>query len=308
MATSSSPPPPLPDPGDAHLDRLVHVAAGTASRKWTAHPGCVPLWVADSDFRSPPAVREALAAAAAQGTYGYTDPSPELKDVVCAHFERVYGFETCTPEMLRWMPALVPGLNHMVRAAAAMGRLDPASTAVAVATPIYSPFLAAPVNNRAAVVEVPLASIIEEPHGLRYGLDLEALDDALARPEVTCLLWCNPHNPTGRVWTRDELKQVAECCVRHNVFIQSDEVWGELVLEPEKTPFVGMASLIDEVPGLRERLVVMTSTSKTYNVASTDCAVAAIPDESLRRAFARTSRLGYVPESPFGERDRSRPS
>ena len=112
---------------------------------------------------------------------------------------------------------------------------------------------------------MPLARHEEAPHGLRYGIDLDALDTALARPEVTSLLWCSPHNPTGRVWTRDELRAVAECCVRHEVFVMSDEVWGELVLEPELTPFVGMASLVDEVPGLREKLVVVTSTSKTYN-------------------------------------------
>ena len=102
---------------------------------------------------------------------------------------------------------------------------------------------------------------------MRYEVDWDALETALAKPEVGLLLWCNPHNPVGRVWTRDEMVRVAKTCVKHDVVLVSDEVWRELILDEDKTPFTGAGSLLKEVDGLRERLVVMTSPSKTLTRA-----------------------------------------
>lgn len=113
------------------------------------------------------------------------------------------------------------------------------------------------------------------------------------------LLWCNPHNPTGRVWTRQELVRVGRMCVDHDVTVLSDEVWGELVLEPSKTPFVGFGALTNEIAGLTERLIVLTSPSKAFNVASLDVAVAAIADPTLRRYF-RQAGADTAEVTPFG--------
>ena len=213
----SSPTPPLPDPGDATLDR-----AGTCSRKWDRFgPDCVPLWVADMDFRAPPPVIAAVRSVAEHGVYGYTDPSPALGALAAGRLEQVYGLEGAEPSWIRWQPGLLPGLNHACRTL-------PPGGAVVVATPIYPPFLAAPTNCGRPLIEVPLActpDLERDASGrlLRYGLDLPALGAALARPDVECLLWCNPHNPTGRVWTRAELRAVAELCVQHGVLLLSDE-------------------------------------------------------------------------------------
>ena len=293
LSSSSVPEPPLPEPGDALLDRKD---SRWGSRKWLRFgPDVIPLWVADMDFRAPPAVIEAVTAVAAHGVYGYTDPSPALKQAAVDRLATRYGLQGCEEAWIRWLPGLIPGLNHVVRARAAM---DGRAGAVVSTTPIYAPFLMAPENCGAELIKVPLAETLEGDV-LRFELDLPALEEALRKPEAGVLLWCNPHNPTGRVWSKDELRAVAELCVRHDVTLLSDEVWGEMVLEPEKTPFVGMGSLMDEVPGLESRLIVLTSPSKAFNVAASDIAIAAIPDPQLRRAFTRAGR-DKAEVTPFG--------
>ncbi len=184
---------------------------------------------------------------------------------------------------------------------------------MAVATPIYAPFLAAPLNQRqggAALVEVPLARqlLVEEPHSgcggvWRYELDVDALSAALRRDSVRVLLWCNPHNPTGRVWTRDEMRTVASLCAQHGVALVSDEVWADVILDEAATPFTGAAAMLadDEVgPALGEAgLVVLTSASKAYNVATLDLAVAVVPNDDWRRRIAAAGACkAEVP--PFG--------
>jgi len=305
--------PPLPSEEDATLNRN-----GTWSRKWTRFGGegvgpehVVPLWVADMDFRCPKEVTDALQGVLDQGVFGYTDCPPALADAMVARLHERHGFgKVLDTSMLRWLPGLLPGLNHVIRARRAMdrgvyGALEPLS--VAVTTPIYAPFLAAPSNCDAELVRVPLArKPLSESNSRvwRYELDEPALAAALAAPDVKVLLWCSPHNPTGRVWSRQELKVVASLCVEHDVTLLSDEVWADLVLTDEypeeedqeredkgewkvadttsmsfKSEFVGMASLCEEMPGLAERLAVITSPSKTFNVASLDIAVAAIPGQ-----------------------------
>lgn len=207
---------------------------------------------------------------------------------------------------------LAQGLNHPIRAALsdpawlesdACGRGE--AMGVAVATPIYAPFLAAPANHLsgAELVEVPLA---RQPRGSglwHYELDEAALTAALQRDSVRVLLWCNPHNPTGRVWTRDEMRTVAAACAAHDVALVSDEVWADLILDEAATPFTGAAAMLaeDEVGlGLAEAgLVVLTSPSKAFNIAALDLAVAMVPDPAWRRRFIRAGAdKAEVP--PFG--------
>ena len=168
----------------------------------------------------------------------------------------------------------------------------------AVCTPIYPPFLHASRNDESARVEVALRRAIEDGRA-RYSIDWEALETALAREDVGLLLWCNPHNPVGRVWTRDEMVRVARLCVKHDVVLCSDEVWRELILDEKATPFCGAGSILDEVDGLRERLIIMTSPSKTYNVAGCDVAMAYIADKALRLHFARAGS-DKAEITPFG--------
>lgn len=168
--------------------------------------------------------------------------------------------------------------------------------------PIYARFLHVARLEGAASIEVALdtTSQHEGPtHRLHHTLNLERLGAALARPDCGVLLWCSPHNPSGRVWTRDELAAVARLCVKHDVLLLSDEVWSDIVYDPARTPFVGMGALLDDVPGLAERLIVVASPSKTYNIATADVAYGTVVDPDLRRAFVHAgSDKAETP--PFG--------
>ena len=279
---------------------------GSGSRKWERYAGAsssarapTPLWVADMDFSAPPAVVDAVLAVASSGHYGYADASAVLTERALERLERRHGCGDSGAEAIRWLPGLNPGLNHAVRAARRMVGED---VSVAVCTPIYPPFLYASRNNEQGRVEVPMLRRRRDdvgPNVESYDVDWDALESALAREEVKILLWCNPHNPVGRVWTREEMVRVARLCVRYDAILCSDEVWRDLILDEDATPFCGAAAVMDEVDGLRERLIVMTSPSKTYNVAGCDVALAWIPDKTLRLHFARAGS-DKAEITPFG--------
>ena len=337
--------PPLPSPDDATIDRT-----GIYSRQVRGPGGAfigrdvVPLWIADMEFAAPRPVIDAVVERARHGVYGYTDCPPELTEATIERLSSVYG-SAVPPEAswFRWLPGLVPGLNHAVRAWCAHGSGD----AVAVTTPIYPPFLAAAANNGARLHRVPLAEVRSgagsTSSSLRYEIDWAAMEAALAAPETKLLLWCNPHNPTGRCWSRAEMARLAALCVANDVALCSDEVWGEVPLEAEAAPFTSALALLDPteadgavaaadggggagpakrarkdggvgasagsagddsvgpVPGLLERLVVLTSPSKCFNVASLDVALAVVPHapsfarfRGAGRDAAEVTPLGYA--------------
>ena len=113
---------------------------------------------------------------------------------------------------------------------------------------------------------------------------------ALSKPSTRLFLLCNPHNPTGRCWSRAELLRLAALCVEHDVLVCSDEVWGEMPLMPAAAPFTSALALVDEIPNLLQRLLVLTSPSKCFNVATLDIALTVVPDEALRAEFAAAGR------------------
>jgi len=194
--------PPLPSPPDAELDRLDASASRVHSRKWERFgPGAIPLWVADMDFRTPAAVQSAVVAVAQHGIYGYSDPSAQLEAATVARLEGLYGFGELEPAALRWLPGLLPGLNHAVRARARLDELDVRAgeakagmkpMAVATAAPIYAPFLAAAPNSACATLQVALSRERSADGSWRYGLDEAALEGTLEREECRVLLWCAP--------------------------------------------------------------------------------------------------------------------
>lgn len=274
--------PPLPGGAlDLTVDR-----SGTHSRKVQGRQGAflgrdiVPMWVADMDFRSPQPIVDALVARAAHGVYGYTDPPKQLEEALVERLRTVYGCTAVEPDAswFRWLPGLISGLNHAAKVACPPSRPG----TIVIPTPVYAPFLATPDNVGASLKVVPLVAEARGADGeLHYEIDWAALEAALAEPDARLLQWCNPHNPVGRCWTRADLERAARLCVAHDVLVCSDEVWGELPLQPSSAPFVSMLGLLD-VPGLRERLIVLTSPSKAFNVATLDVAVAVVPGDSLR--------------------------
>jgi cystathionine beta-lyase len=252
---------------DQFVDR-----SGTASLKWDVYPeGVLPLWVADMDFASPPAVVEALRARGAHGVFGYSLAPDSLVGAIRAHLATHYGW-SIEPEWLVWLPSVVPGLNLACRAFAAAGE------DVMTVTPVYPPFLEAPSYQGRRLLTVP--AILERG---RWQLPLEAMEAALT-PATRVLLFCHPHNPLGRVWSRSEVAAVVEFCRRHDLVLCSDEIHCDLLLDP--LGHVPAATLGSDAAALA---VTLMSPSKTFNLPGLNFAFAIVPDEELRRRFEQAA-------------------
>lgn len=258
--------------------------AGTGSLKWDRYAGrdVLPLWVADMDFRSPPAVVDALRARAEHGVFGYTVPYEEVVQETLSYLTRVHGIEA-RAEWLVWLPGLVPALNVCCRAFGEPG------DGVLALTPVYPPFLSAPAFSDRRRIAVPLAL-----EGGRWTIDWEALERAVT-PETRVFLFCHPHNPVGRVWRREELERVVAFCEEHDLVLCSDEIHCDLILD--HAPHVPMLSL---GAGAQRRTLTLLSPSKTYNLPGLACAYAVIPDDGLRSAFKRAARGILTEVNAFG--------
>lgn len=260
---------------DAPVER-----AGTWSTRWDRYAGrdVIPLWVADSDFRTAPAVIEALAARAAHGVFGYSTPPAALTEAIVERLERRYGWRI-EPSWIVYLPGVVPGLHLAARKLVAPGGH------VLVPRPVYQHLKRAPELAPRPFTEVPL--VLE--HG-RWVFDFDAL-----RRKAELLLLCNPHNPGGTVFRREELERIAQAT--REAVIVSDEIHCELVLDAHLR-HVPIASLSPEVS---RRTVTLMSASKTFNFPSAGCAWAIIENQALRRAFAAeiTAHVLHSP-SVFG--------
>ena len=260
-----------------NFDQVID-RSSSESIKWKLFPADVlPLWVADLDFLSPPAVIDALKARADHGIFGYAIPPRELTDVIIQRMEHFYNWKI-TPEMVVFLPGIVSGLNQFCHAFAKR------STSVIVQTPVYPPFLSAPGNAGLEMVDAPLQRM---PNG-RYEIDFEALE-ARMKAGSSVFILCNPHNPVGRVFQPDELAKIASLCKQYDVILCSDEIHCDLIYSGYKhTP---IASLDEEIS---QRTITFMAPSKTYNVAGLDCAFAIIPNPELRKEF-ETGNQGLVP-------------
>lgn len=249
--------------------------AATASEKWDKYQGrdIIPLWVADMDFRSPPAVIDALQERVVHGVFGYTHPPASLAEAVLEHLERDFSWPI-QKEWLVWLPGLVCGLNVLSRAIGGQG------DEIITFTPVYPPFMSAPTLSQRTTVKVPL----QLNDANQWVMDLEALERAMT-PRTRMLLLCNPHNPVGRAWTRDELSRVAEMAERHDLIIGSDDIHAGLILD-EGRAHVPIATL---APEIAHRTITLLAPSKTYNIPGLGCSFAVISDPELRRAFIKAA-------------------
>jgi cystathionine beta-lyase len=251
----------------------------TDSVKWRKYAGrdVLPMWVADMDFAAPPAVMEALHARVDHGVFGYGDvPAATLEATVDA-VQRDHAWRI-EPDWIVWLPGLVTGLNVACRAVGEPG------DAVLTATPIYPPFLSAPRNGDRETITVPLQ--------LRDGAwqwDFDRVESAIT-PRTRLFMLCNPHNPVGRVFSRDELLDVARLAERHDLVICSDEIHAGLVLDP-RCRHLPIAALDESVA---RRTITLMAPSKTYNIPGLGCAFAVMAEPGLRRRFAAAMR-GIVP-------------
>ncbi len=252
---------------------------GTNSLKWDKYAGrdIIPLWVADMDFKSPPSVIEALHRHVEQGVFGYTLPPAELLEAARSRLLNHYGWQV-EPEWILWLPGLVTGLNVTCRA------VGEDHDDVMTAVPVYPPFLTAPGYSRRNLLTVALG----EEDG-RPAFDFESMEKAVT-PRTGLFILCNPHNPVGRVYTRDELESLAAFCERHDIIICSDEIHCDLLLDEDK-PHIPMGIL---GPDIARRTITLMAPSKTYNLPGLGCSLAVIPDKGLRNRF-QNAMAGIVP-------------
>jgi putative C-S lyase len=265
---------------DTLLDR-----SGTWSARWEKYAGrdVIPLWVADSDFRAPPAVLEAMQERLRHGVMGYTAPPDELREAIAARMLRLHGWRI-EPRWIVFLPGVVPGLHLAARHL--MAELDHAL----LPAPLYHHFKRALELARRAHAEVPLVLSAG-----RWVLDEDRLA-ASVRPGSRLLYLCNPQNPGGTIFTRAELLRLAEFAVRHDLLICSDEIHSEILLDDGK-PHVPIASL---APEISRRAVTLNSPNKAFNFPGAGCAWAIIEDERLREAYSADHHATIHDPSVFG--------
>ncbi|MCD6115961.1 PatB family C-S lyase [bacterium] len=250
----------------------------SSSLKWEKYRGedVIPMWVADMDFVSPPAIIKAIKDRADHGVFGYTLAPQSLTEATIGMIENEFSWKI-RPEWLVWLPGLVTGINVSCRATGLKG------DSVLVNTPAYPPFLSAPSLSGRELVTAPLIQ------GQKWEIDFEALE-SFVRKDTSLFILCNPHNPTGRVFTEQELLNYASFCEKHDLIICSDEIHNGLVLDEDKH-HIPIASLSPEAAA---RTITLMAPSKTYNIPGLGISFAIISNPDLREKFVKTME-GIVP-------------
>lgn len=259
----------------------VMTRRGTDSAKWSWFGDDVlPMWVADMDFASPQPIIDALTQRVQHGVFGYGTDSKALRRTLVERMARLYRWEI-QPDDIVFLPGLVSALNIVSRAVGAPG------DGVLFNTPVYGPFLSAPVNQQRTVQSAPLIATKRGPH-LHYELNMEGLAAAM-QPSTRLFLLCNPHNPVGRAFTRQELTTLATFCEQHDLVICSDEIHCDLLLGA--TQHIPIASL---APEIGQRTITLMAPSKTFNIPGLGASFAIVQNPALRKQL-ETSMAGIVP-------------
>ena len=253
--------------------------AGTASFKWDHHPaGVIPLWVADMDFVSPPAVVDAVRARAEHGVYGYSAIPEPLVESIIEYTDERYGWRM-EADWLVWLPSLVTGIDLACGVAAEPGG------AVMTITPVYPPFLMAPATQGCRLLTIP-ATLLDG----RWQLPLHAMEQSVT-PDTRSLLFFHPHNPLGRVWEADEGAAIVDFCRRHRLVLCSDEIHCDLLLDP-----LGHTPAALAAGDALDFTITLMSPSKTFNLPGLNFAFAIIAAPEPRRRFTAAAR-GLLPVS-----------
>lgn len=265
---------------DKTIDRRA-----TNSYKWDSAPeGVLPMWVADMDFRTAPAIIDALQKRVAHGIFGYTRVPDAYYDAVTSWFSRRHGWDI-DREWIIYTSGVVPAVSAVIKALTVPG------DKVIVQTPVYNCFFSSIRNNGCEIVSNPLRRTADT-----YKMDFDALERCAADPRAKVMLLCNPHNPAGRVWTPDELTRLGNICLRNGVTVVADEIHCELVYQGFKyTPF---ASLSD---AFLHRSVTCVSPSKAFNIAGLQIANIVAFDNDLRSRIDKAININEVCDvNPFG--------
>lgn len=257
---------------------------GTNSYKWDTPEAddILPMWVADMDFRTAPAIIEALRRRVSHGIFGYTKVPDSYYEAVTDWFEKRHHWHI-DPDWMIYTSGVVPAVSAILKA------LTKPGDKVIVQTPAYNCFFSSIRNDECVLSSNDL--IYKDG---RYTVDFEDLEEKAQEAEV--LLLCNPHNPSGRVWTADELRKIGDICMRHNVFVVSDEIHCELTYEGHD--YVPFASLSEK---FQQNSVTCISPSKAFNIAGLQIANIVAADENIRRKIDKAINVNEVCDvNPFG--------
>ena len=259
---------------------------GTNSYKWdnATNADVLPMWVADMDFQTAPAIAKALQRRVSHGIFGYTRVPDSYYKAVTNWFGRRHGW-TIQKDWIIYTSGVVPAISAIIKA------LTEPGDNVLVQTPVYNCFFSSIRNNGCQCISNPLIRLDDT-----FVIDYEDLERKTADPKAKILLLCNPHNPAGRVWTRDELLQIGDICLRNGVLVVSDEIHCELTYPGHNyTPF---ASLSEQ---FLQNSVTCLSPSKAFNIAGLQIANIISASESIRRKIDKAININEVCDvNPFG--------
>jgi cystathionine beta-lyase len=259
------------------FDRIID-RRSTNSVKWKKYgEGILPLWVADMDFAAPEPIQAALRGAVEHGIYGYEFPSKELTGTVAARMEKLYNWKI-PPEAVIATPGVISGFVTAANAVCTAGE------GILVQPPVYPPFLS--VHEKTGLIrQEALLKYEAHNHVIHYEMDWDGFEKGLNANGVRTgmFLLCNPHNPTGRVFSRSDLARMADLCIKNGTVICSDEIHAELTLG--NVQHLPIASLDSEVAA---HTITLIAPSKTFNVAGLFCAFAIVPDPEIREQYKKT--------------------
>ena len=237
----------------------------------------LPVWVADMDFKSPEPIRKAMVELAESGMFGYAWPPEELYDVIIKRLTEKHQWEV-KRDWIVLLPGLVPGLHAAARA------LPAGRDTVMTSTPVYFYLFKAAENSGNRSIEVPF-KIVNGVHRM----DFDQMEANLS-PDCGMYMLCNPHNPNGRVFDREELRQLADFCLKHSLILVSDEIHCDLILD-EKVKHTSVASLSKDI---EDNSITLLSPSKTFNIPGMGGSFAVIPNADIRRKF-EAACMGIMP-------------
>jgi cysteine-S-conjugate beta-lyase len=257
----------------------------TQSAKWGWFQDALPLSVAEMEFPVAPEIIEALHKRVEHGFFGYTFASDELRAVIVEKMKVHHNWDV-NPEHILFNPGMVLMLNVIAQCVGKPG------DGILMSMPAYGPFLMVPENRQRFPQHVPMKRVDDDASTFHYEMDFEAFEAAIIQ-QTSLFFFCNPHNPSGKVFTRAELERIAEICLKHNVIIGSDDIHCEIQLGDSK--HIPIASILPEIAN---QTITMISHTKPYNMAGLACSVAIVPNDELRERIATKSRFsGYHPDA-----------
>ena len=260
------------------FDELVN-RRNTHSLKWDVKEHELPMWVADMDFQTAPEIQEAIRERVSHGVFGYSIVPEEWYQAYMGWWERRHHF-SMEKEWLVFCTGVVPAISSMVR------KLTTAGENVLVQTPVYNIFFNSIVNNGRNIAESPL-----QYDGNTYQMDFEDLERKLSNPQTTLMILCNPHNPVGRIWSREELEQVGELCRKYHVTVISDEIHCDLTSpDQEYIPFASVSE------NCKNTSITCMAPTKAFNLAGLQTAAVAVPSPNLRHKVWRGLNTDEVAE------------